>query len=193
MDDFTLGVAIFAVTLVVIMARVPVGLAMLAMGGIGYTLVAGYEPLLNTLKSSTYERFSSYTLSVVPLFLLMGQFATKAGSQPSTVPGHTGLGRTLARRSRDRDRRRLRDVRRDLRLVSRDRGDHVAGRAARDAALQLFRFAVDRNARRGRDAGHPDPPSVILVNLRRLHRTARSSHLFLAATRPRASSPPSVT
>ena len=79
MDDFTLGVAIFAVTLVVIMARVPVGLAMLAMGGIGYTLVAGYEPLLNTLKSSTYERFSSYTLSVVPLFLLMGQFATKAG------------------------------------------------------------------------------------------------------------------
>ncbi len=79
MDDFTLGVAIFAVTLVVIMARVPVGLAMLAMGGIGYTLIAGYEPLLNTLKSSTYERFSSYTLSVVPLFLLMGQFATKAG------------------------------------------------------------------------------------------------------------------
>ena len=79
MDDFTLGVAIFALTLGVIMIRVPVGLAMLAMGGIGYTLVAGYEPLLNTLKSSTYERFSSYTLSVVPLFLLMGQFATKAG------------------------------------------------------------------------------------------------------------------
>ena len=79
MDDFTLGVVIFALTLGIIMIRVPVGLAMLAMGGIGYTLVAGYEPLLNTLKSSTYERFSSYTLSVVPLFLLMGQFATKAG------------------------------------------------------------------------------------------------------------------
>ena len=79
MDDFTLGVAIFGLTLAVIMARVPVGLAMLAMGGIGYTIIAGYEPLLNTLKSSTYERFSSYTLSVVPLFLLMGQFATKAG------------------------------------------------------------------------------------------------------------------
>ena len=79
MDDFTLGVVVFALTLVVIMARVPVGLAMLVMGGIGYSLVAGSEPLLNTLKSSTYERFSSYTLSVVPLFLLMGQFATKAG------------------------------------------------------------------------------------------------------------------
>ena len=79
MDDFTLGVAIFGLTLAIIMARVPVGLAMLAMGGIGYTIIAGYEPLLNTLKSSTYERFSSYTLSVVPLFLLMGQFATKAG------------------------------------------------------------------------------------------------------------------
>ena len=79
MDDFTLGIVFFVITLVIIMLRVPVGLAMLVMGGIGYTMISGIEPLLNTLKSSSYERFSSYTLSVVPLFLLMGQFATKAG------------------------------------------------------------------------------------------------------------------
>ena len=79
MTDFDLGILFFALTLLVIMLRVPVGLAMLVMGGIGYSLIAGWDPLLNTLKSSTYGRFSSYTLSVVPLFLLMGQFATKAG------------------------------------------------------------------------------------------------------------------
>ena len=79
MDEFTLGIVFFVLTLVVIMLRVPVGLAMLVIGGIGYSMIAGTEPLLNTLKASTYERFSSYTLSVVPLFLLMGQFATKAG------------------------------------------------------------------------------------------------------------------
>ena len=79
MSDFDLGLLFFALTLLVIMLRVPVGLAMLVMGGIGYSLIAGVDPLLNTLKSSTYGRFSSYTLSVVPLFLLMGQFATKAG------------------------------------------------------------------------------------------------------------------
>ena len=79
MSDFDLGLLIFALTLLVIMLRVPVGLAMLVMGGIGYALVAGWDPLLNTLKHSSYQRFSSYTLSVVPLFLLMGQFATRAG------------------------------------------------------------------------------------------------------------------
>ena len=79
MGDFELGLLFFALTLAVIALRVPVALAMLVMGGLGYGLVAGWDPLIDTLKSSAYQRFSSYTLSVIPLFLLMGQFATKAG------------------------------------------------------------------------------------------------------------------
>lgn len=79
MGDFELGLLFFALTLAIIALRVPVALAMLVMGGLGYGLVAGWDPLLSTLKSSAYQRFSSYTLSVIPLFLLMGQFATKAG------------------------------------------------------------------------------------------------------------------
>ena len=79
MGDFELGLLFFALTLAVIALRVPVALAMLVMGGLGYGLVAGWDPLISTLKSSAYQRFSSYTLSVIPLFLLMGQFATKAG------------------------------------------------------------------------------------------------------------------
>lgn len=79
MGDFELGLLFFALTLAIIALRVPVALAMLVMGGLGYGLVAGWDPLISTLKSSAYQRFSSYTLSVIPLFLLMGQFATKAG------------------------------------------------------------------------------------------------------------------
>lgn len=79
MSGFEMGLVLFAVTLIAIMIRMPVGLAMFFIGGIGYVMLVGLHPLINTLNNSTYSRFSSYTLSVVPLFLLMGQFATKAG------------------------------------------------------------------------------------------------------------------
>ena len=79
MSGFEMGLVLFAVTLAAIVVRMPVGLAMLFIGAIGYTLLVGWDPLINTLNNSTYSRFSSYTLSVVPLFLLMGQLATKAG------------------------------------------------------------------------------------------------------------------
>ncbi len=74
-----MGLLLFAATLIAIMLRMPVGLAMFFIGALGYVLLVGWHPLINTLNNSTYSRFSSYTLSVVPLFLLMGQFATKAG------------------------------------------------------------------------------------------------------------------
>ena len=79
MSGFEMGLLLFAATLIAIMLRMPVGLAMLFIGGLGYVILVGWHPLINTLNNSTYSRFASYTLSVVPLFLLMGQFATKAG------------------------------------------------------------------------------------------------------------------
>ena len=79
MTGFEMGLALFGVTLAAIALRMPVGLAMFFIGAVGYVILVGWSPLINTLNNSTYSRFSNYTLSVVPLFLLMGQFATKAG------------------------------------------------------------------------------------------------------------------
>lgn len=79
MTGFEMGLLLFAVTLLAIILRMPVGLSMFFFGAVGYVMLVGWHPLINTLNNSTYSRFSSYTLSVVPLFLLMGQFATKAG------------------------------------------------------------------------------------------------------------------
>jgi C4-dicarboxylate transporter DctM subunit len=59
--------------------RVHIGVAMLLTGSVGYTMVAGLDPLLNYFKGAAYARYSIYDLSVVPLFLLMGQFATHGG------------------------------------------------------------------------------------------------------------------
>jgi tripartite ATP-independent transporter DctM subunit len=63
-----------------IFLRIPIGLAMLMVGFFGTWLVTGsWEPILAQMKSLTYDTFSSYSLSIVPLFLLMGQFATRGG------------------------------------------------------------------------------------------------------------------
>lgn len=65
--------------LVAIALRMPVALAMLLTGAIGYGALAGLGPLLAYFKATPLQLFANYTFSVVPLFLLMGNFAAKAG------------------------------------------------------------------------------------------------------------------
>jgi tripartite ATP-independent transporter DctM subunit len=77
--SFDIGLAMFAAALILIALRMPVGIAMLLVGGSGIAAIAGPERLFGSLNSLTFSRFSSYTLSVIPLFLLMGDFATKGG------------------------------------------------------------------------------------------------------------------
>ncbi|MDO9093686.1 MAG: TRAP transporter large permease [Rubrivivax sp.] len=80
MDPLTLAAWSFPVLLLLIMLRVPIGLAMLAVGLVGSWQVYGSAaPLLNQLKTLAYGQFSSHSLSIVPLFLLMGQLATLGG------------------------------------------------------------------------------------------------------------------
>jgi C4-dicarboxylate transporter, DctM subunit len=79
MTRFDIGIWMFVATLVLIGLRMPVAVAMLLVGGAGYAAINGPTPLLNTLKTMTFSKFANYTLSVIPLFLLMGEFATKGG------------------------------------------------------------------------------------------------------------------
>ncbi len=66
--------------LVLIFLRVPIGVSMLVLGLLGSWAVYGSAaPLLNQMKSLAYSTFSSHSLSIVPLFLLMGQFASLGG------------------------------------------------------------------------------------------------------------------
>ncbi|UUP18559.1 TRAP transporter large permease [Nitratireductor thuwali] len=80
MSNLELGLWSFPVLLVFIFLRMPIGLAMIICGLAGTWLVTGSTiPVLAKLKNETYSTFSSYSLSIVPLFLLMGQFATLGG------------------------------------------------------------------------------------------------------------------
>jgi tripartite ATP-independent transporter DctM subunit len=69
----------FAAMLALIGLRMPVGLAMLLTGSAGYIYLANASVFLNYMKSTPYFLFSNYTLSVIPLFILMGAFAERSG------------------------------------------------------------------------------------------------------------------
>ena len=99
-----------------------------------------------------------------------GAVRDQGRAQPGPVPRRQRLVRLYAGRAGDRLGGGLRDVRRDLRLVARHRGDHVPGGAARNAPLPLLGRAVDRHAGGRRDAGHPDPALGDPGHLRRLYR-----------------------
>lgn len=79
MSGIEIGALMFAVLLLLIALRISIGVAMLLVGMAGYVILSGWMPLVSYLKTAAYWRFSTYDLSVVPLFLLMGQFASKAG------------------------------------------------------------------------------------------------------------------
>lgn len=79
MNGIAAGLTGFAVLLGLMAIRIPIGVAMLVVGLAGYATWTGMPPLLAFLKTSTYYQFSTYSLSVIPLFVLMGEFATQAG------------------------------------------------------------------------------------------------------------------
>ena len=79
MSGLEIGGFGFIVLLVLLAVRIPIAVAMLTVGLVGYLVIAGPAALLSYLKGEMYWRFTTFDLSVVPLFVLMGQFAAKAG------------------------------------------------------------------------------------------------------------------
>jgi C4-dicarboxylate transporter DctM subunit len=73
------GMVIGALMLLLMALRIHIAMAMMLAGSIGYIWMTGSAPLLNYMKTAAWARYSIYDLSVVPLFLLMGQFATHGG------------------------------------------------------------------------------------------------------------------
>ena len=84
MSALEIGLWSFPVLLLLIFLRLPIGLAMLLCGlGGTWILMGSSAPILSRLKAETYSTFSSHSLSIIPLFLLMGQFAGLGGMSQS--------------------------------------------------------------------------------------------------------------
>jgi C4-dicarboxylate transporter DctM subunit len=79
MSSLSLAGMIFATMLGLMAVRVPIAIAMFCAGCFGYIFQVGWPPFFNNLNGATFARFASYDLSVIPLFILMGNFATQGG------------------------------------------------------------------------------------------------------------------
>ncbi len=65
--------------LALIMARVPIGYAMALVGLAGFSFLSSPQAAFAMLGITAYQTASSYALTVIPLFLLMGKLASQSG------------------------------------------------------------------------------------------------------------------
>lgn len=81
MSGMSIGMIMFGALMILLVLRLHIGIAMFVMGAVGFVVMFDFAwlPLLNTLKNLAYARFSNYDLAVIPVFMLMGQFATNGG------------------------------------------------------------------------------------------------------------------
>ena len=74
-----IGVASVAAIVLLVFLRVPVAISMGIVGTVGYAIVDDWSAALNRLAATPFELSEAYSLSVVPLFLLMGAVASSSG------------------------------------------------------------------------------------------------------------------
>lgn len=79
MTDITIGFLGIAGMFLLLGLRVPVAMAMLAAGFFGTWVLNGQRSAVAVLSSETFSAVSSYSLIVIPLFILMGNISSAAG------------------------------------------------------------------------------------------------------------------
>jgi C4-dicarboxylate transporter, DctM subunit len=97
------GIVGIIVLLFLFLIKVPIAFAMIMVGVVGFAYLADdVEPALSLLSQDLFDTFTSYALSVIPMFILMGSFAYASGisrrlfSTTYTWVGHLRGGLTIA-------------------------------------------------------------------------------------------------
>ena len=102
MDPILLASLGILALFILIVLQVPIGIAMGAIGIIGFAFLSDFGPALSLISSETVSALSNPDLAVVPIFLLMGNFATASGlsgdiySLAYAVVGHRRGGLAMA-------------------------------------------------------------------------------------------------
>lgn len=95
MNPTLVGIIGIVLMVIIFMTRMPVAYVMAMVGFVGFSTMISTTGGLNLLAKDFYEVFSSYGLTTVPLFILMGQLAFSAGiSRRLYETAYKGLGST---------------------------------------------------------------------------------------------------
>ncbi len=93
MTPETAGIVGIGLLILLFLIRMPVAFAMALVGFVGFAYLCGLGPALSLLSQDIFENFSSYPLSVIPMFILMGSFAFASGiSERLYRTTHTWVG-----------------------------------------------------------------------------------------------------
>ena len=79
MSELQTGLAGIALLFVLLASSMPVAFAMTLVGVVGFAVAVNAPAALHVLATDYYDTFSSYGLTVIPLFVFMGQVAFHAG------------------------------------------------------------------------------------------------------------------
>jgi len=79
MSPVVVGIIGIGLLLLLFLLRMPVAFAMAFVGLIGFAYLTSPGPALSLLALDIWQQFSSYPLSVIPMFILMGTFAFASG------------------------------------------------------------------------------------------------------------------
>ena len=102
MSGTAIALSLFVGMLALMALRVPIALSMMVPGAVGYIVLSGWAPFSAYLKGLAWARLANYDLTVIPLFLLMGAFATQGGlsrslfAAASALLGHLRGGLAMA-------------------------------------------------------------------------------------------------
>ncbi|MFN3351200.1 TRAP transporter large permease [Pseudorhodoplanes sp.] len=79
MSSEMIGLSGIVVMLILLALRMPIGIAMLLVGSIGFAMLNGIQPALAMLGTYPYSYSAVYELAVIPLFVLLGNAAAVSG------------------------------------------------------------------------------------------------------------------
>ncbi len=91
MSPLLVSIAGLAAVLVLGALRMPIALALGLVGAIGTGMLQGWETFAYVVGTSPFQTLSNYSLSVLPLFILMGSFAVHSGFSNSLVRAANGF------------------------------------------------------------------------------------------------------
>ena len=94
MSPVTIGIIGIAALIVFFLLRMPVGFAMALVGVVGFSCMVTPEAGLSILARDVFHSFSSYSLTVIPMFVFMGSLAFACGMSGRLYDaGYSLLGR----------------------------------------------------------------------------------------------------
>ena len=95
MNPTLIGIIGIVVMVIIFMSRMPVAFVMAMIGYLGFSIMISEQGALSLLSRTIYDVFSSYGLTTIPLFILMGQLAFNSGiSRRLYDTGYKFLGST---------------------------------------------------------------------------------------------------